>query len=172
MVEKAKKLVIICMVGTPCSGKSTWILKNRERLSNTYDSAPVIVISRDDIREEDGGKEALNQFNKEREKRVTDIYYKRFSTALQFSKAVIILDNCHMPRKYIEGTYEIIKPLVNVGKAEFFIKKIHVSYPVAWVRNIHRRIKTGKWIPKEVMSDYFARWHKLDLSGFNEYPDE
>lgn len=158
------------MVGTPCAGKSTWILKNREKLSLKYDSAPIIVISRDDIRDALFGMDY--QQDKEKEKTVTDHYYKQLSTATCCNRAVIILDNCHMNRNYIMGQYEILKPLITAGKAEFYIKKLHVSYPIAWIRNIKRRLSTGKWIPREVMSNFFARWYKLDLTGFEEYPDE
>jgi tRNA uridine 5-carbamoylmethylation protein Kti12 len=172
MVDKAKKIIVICMVGTPCSGKSTWILNNREKLSNKYDSAPVIVISRDDIREALFGKEYLNEQTNEGEKKVTEQYYRQLATAMCCDRAVVILDNCHLSRKYITGQYDVLKPYINSGKLEFYIKKLWIPYLKAYMRNVRRKLTTGKWIPQEYLSSCFKRYQELDLSGFNEYTEE
>jgi len=166
MVDKLEKIFVICMVGMPCSGKSTWIQDNKPRIASQYNTN-VIVISRDTIRETFFGKDYKQ--NKEDEKAVTIRYWKELSHAIMLDNAVIILDNCHTKSSYIDEYIKLFQPLINSGKLEFFIKILKVPYLQALMRNYKRRVATGKWIPQDVLKSFHEAFLRLDTSNYREF---
>src|SRR5688500_15342033 len=99
-MQEKDNLVLIILSGIPCAGKSTWSDRMTEYLYLKYDCAPIIVISRDTIREAKYGKNYV--FSKEREDEITKEFYKYLGVVSTFRNAVIILDNTHCKESYID----------------------------------------------------------------------
>lgn len=90
-----KTLEILC--GIPCSGKSTYALKEYNKPNNSY------YVSRDEIRIIHN----LNQYTNQSENKVTELFNIKVQQILCLDNDVIaILDNTHCKEKYID---EIIK---------------------------------------------------------------
>lgn len=159
-------IVIIILVGIPCSGKSTWVDEWKDILSNTYD-APVIVISRDDIRLTlSGGKYTFDQSI---ENRVTDIFYKQLSGAVTLDKAVIILDNTHCRQAYINKYYDMFDHMLGEHQMKIYIQVFDVPYWKCLMRNWKRGLVTGKVIPLTVMEGMNENFKKLDLTKYKQF---
>lgn len=85
---------IIVMCGLPGSGKSTWVENFTKYQKILKSSKNIIVLSRDDIREELFG----SRDDIEHEKEVTDLFEKRLKAAL-LERASIIIDNTNIKFK-------------------------------------------------------------------------
>jgi len=141
MKEMQPKCIILC--GIPCSGKSTW----------SSQQEGYKILSRDDIREElNPGK---YKFDPRIEDRVTDIFNARLRF-LTHNAAFIILDNTHCKQKYIDQYRDKIPEYYSVEVKYFDIP----LWKAKW-RNIIRWIKTGKWIPMNVMNNMYKNYKKL-----------
>lgn len=147
------------LVGIPCSGKSSYVKK---RMSE-FRPDTIVSISRDDLRESFYGKKYKP--NKFREQEVTKVFNYELEYYLSSrGTEVVILDNTHCKEKYID---EYINKL---GK-QFKIKVIFFDIPLwkAQLRNIGRRIKTGKWIPIGIITQMYKNLQKINRSKYNEY---
>lgn len=150
------KKTIYILVGIPCSGKSTWL----KRVKKEYDA----IVSRDAIRLHIYGKDYKPTTDKE--EYITFLY----NDALNFyltsvvNVTTIYLDNTHCKEKYINEILNKYKDYYNI-KIKFF------EIPLWWanIRNIIRRIQTGKWIPFSVMSNMYKNYKKLNKEKYAEY---
>jgi predicted kinase len=166
VVRKKNNLVVILLVGIPCSGKTTWVEDNTHRLYDKYD-APVVVISKDEIREELGGKDY--RWTPEFEKKVVEKYYKLLSTAINLDEAVIVLDNTHVKPKEIDLYLSIFRSMMYNGTLKMRIKFFDIPFHQAKLRNFARRNKTGKFIPDEVMQAMQRYYTAIDKSKYKRY---
>lgn len=154
------KLIVICMVGAPCSGKSTWIEENQGAIMARHNCS-LVIISRDQIRDTLFGKNY--KINQSDEKKVTAKFYEQLSTCTTLENAVIILDNTHMFSGYISSYRHTFRPLIDSGKLEFYIEFFKIPYWKAKIRNVKRWLITGKWIPFEAMKDFYDRYDTEEL---------
>lgn len=161
-------LVLIILCGIPCSGKSTWTESMINRLYEHYGSAPVIVISRDEIRESlfDMSK---YRYDNEREKLVTDRFYKQLSQAVTLKHAVIILDNTHVKPARINVYLQSFKSMIDNKTMKVYVKFFDIPLWKAKLRNIWRNFRTGKHIPNSVMNAMYSNYIKLDKSKYKDY---
>lgn len=141
---------LIILRGIPLSGKSTYA-KKIER----FDTA---LLSRDTLRMNLFSLKRYNdyKFSKENEKIVTDKFNFVFDIYLE-NNINIVLDNTNLKESYYKEY---------VGKAkeagwEVEIKDFPISLTKAMLRNIVRRIKTGKWIPWKVLKTMQKNYKKI-----------
>ena len=130
---------VIITVGIPCSGKSTWVEKNKNNF---------FVISRDQIRANMFGKKYKQ--NKQSENLVT----RRFNNMLSYRMELqenIILDNTHCKEAYLKAAIQMFHNTKYVVIVKFFDISLHKAY----VRNIRRWFKTRKWIPFKVIKNMY-----------------
>jgi predicted kinase len=106
---------IIVMCGLPGSGKSTWVKNFIKYNKSLKSSKNIIVLSRDDIREELFG----SRDDIEHEKEVTELFEKRLRAAL-LERASIIIDNTNIKFK----TRERYRKLADEYGYAYFIKYI------------------------------------------------
>jgi len=169
LMEHKNQLVVIIMCGAPCTGKTTWIEKNKEILRLKY-NAPVVVVSRDIIRESVYGSVKHKQ-TKKKEDEVSKLYYKQLSQASMLDNAILILDNTHLRMSYIESYETTFKSLIDKGTCKFFIKFTETPYwKVVW-RNIWRKWKTGKFIPWDVLRNYYFKYIFIKDAILKKYKD-
>src|SRR6478736_2225809 len=109
-------LVLFILSGIPGSGKSTWVKEKVELLNDKY-QRPVIVISKDAIRE--NLFRTTNFKDKVKEEKVTDIFYKQLGIASSFKSAVIIIDNTHCDESRINRYFQIFKNYHTAQKIEY-----------------------------------------------------
>lgn len=134
------KPTVFIFIGIPCSGKSTeakrWGIRT---------------ISCDEIRKE-LSPTGTYDFNSEREKEVWDTFYKRLKTF----KWDFIIDNTSCKQKYIHQILANIPP-------QFAVQYVIFEIPLwkAKLRNIIRWMKTGKWIPNDVMNNMHRNFEIL-----------
>lgn len=169
MTETTKKLIIICMVGAPCSGKSTWIEENSAILQARHNTN-VIVISRDNIRDALFGKHY--KMNSKDEHTVTKKFFEQLSTCAALNHGVIILDNCHMSSSYIREYFYTFARLINSGKMEFYIEFFQIPLWKAKLRNFNRRLYTGKWIPIDTLVQFYKRYETIDIKSYQIYSEK
>ena len=147
-----KKNMII-LVGTPCAGKSS-------ATKEMAKSGITLSISRDEVRDVLFGKGYLP--TRQKEEAVTAVYDKLVEQALDYPRLEnIILDNTHCKEKYIN---EIIHRYHH--RCNLFIMRFPISLWYAHLRNILRRIKSGKWIPWRVMKAMYDNYNKLDWTKY------
>lgn len=156
-------LVIFILVGMPCSGKSTWSTNMATYFKIRYGTYPII-ISRDDIRLHTFGKDYKQ--NEQDEKKVTELFYKNLSQAITVKNAVVILDNCHVRKKYIDTYLTMFKGMQTAGVAKIYVKFFDISFIKALWRNFWRNWNTGKKIPFKVMWDFHKAYKKLDKTKY------
>lgn len=140
------KLVIV--QGIPCSGKTTWIMSQ-------YGNRLNYVLSRDDIRIE-LNPQGKYKFDPKVEDVVTSIFNKRFNRYLSW-KYNIYIDNTNLKPRY----YQKFVERAEKEGYEIEFKKFPISLWKAQYRNIIRYIKTGKYIPWNVMKNMYKAYKKL-----------
>jgi len=166
-------LVLIILSGIPCSGKTTWIQQNTWKLYNKY-SAPVVVISKDLIRES-LYKSNYNgaQRTKVKENKVSDIFYKQLGLAASFQSAVIIIDNTHCDESRIDRYLSIFKNIHTTKKMKIYVKFFDIPLWKAHLRNLIRRLKTGKWISWPNMKIHYNRYQTINQEKYKHLlPDD
>lgn len=162
-----KKIRLFLLVGIPCSGKSTWVKNNIGKLSVKY-NAPVLVISRDTIRE--GLKVAGRYYwNKKQENEVTEKFYSQMRTAVAMENAVIILDNMHIRDSYIQSYTATFQAMLATKKMEMYMVIFKVPYWLAYIRNIWRNITTKKWIPIKALKEFYKVFNNMDLDKYKQH---
>lgn len=160
-------LVFIIMCGIPCSGKSTWVKNNLDELSKKY-NAPVIVISRDIIRESLSPVREY-QYVPSNESKVTHLFYRQLSHAINLKNAVVIIDNTHVKEGRIDTYFAMFKKMIDSGIVKIHIKFFDIPLWRAQVRNYIRKWKTGKWIPKDVVDNMYKNYIKLNRQKYKDY---
>ena len=134
----------IILQGIPNSGKSTWANKQYG----------FIILSCDNIRYIKFGKEY--KFSPWNEKMVWDDFYDLIEIWVYIGRNIII-DNTNLKQAYIN---QIMCRLTDNYEVE--IKRFDVSLWKAHLRNIIRRVKTGKWIPIKVIKAMYNNYKKLE----------
>lgn len=137
-----RNIVVIALVGPPCSGKTTWA---ENAAAEFYDSSnlPIMHLSRDIVR-----IALFNSYNLDeyQERLVNTKYYASVKYALSIDKGVVILDNCHDSKAEIDALLLTLNSQITRGTAKFYIKVFHVPFWKLVLRNF-RRLFGGKWIP-------------------------
>lgn len=131
------------LIGIPTSGKTTYALKQRQ-----------IILSRDNLRESYFGKKYKQNNNSE--KIITDKFWEHFNKICR-SEQNFIIDNTNCNEKYLN---EYCHALDTYGYSYSF-KYFDISLKKAFYRNIIRWIKTGKYIPFNVIKNMKKRFDKL-----------
>jgi predicted kinase len=141
--------------GIPCSGKSTYIKTNCVGFE---------VISRDNIRDELFGK--TYKPHSKKEDRITDVFMLQLLIQLDLKRNVVI-DNTNVKEGYIDKFLN----LMNENYPQYNIEIIFfdISLFKAKVRNILRYLKTGKWIPMNVMDVMYRNYNKLNRNKYLKY---
>jgi tRNA uridine 5-carbamoylmethylation protein Kti12 len=173
MVAVKNNLVFIILSGIPCSGKTTWIKQNIDKIAERHD-APVTVISKDIIREEIYKTGQQWKWDKEKERAVNDKFYKQLGQAATLQHAVVIVDNTHTSESRIDRYFNIFRSMILNGNIKVCVKFFDVPFYKAIMRNVLRRTKTGKWIPYEHMCNYHENYNKINKLKYAEdvYYDE
>lgn len=156
-------LVLIILVGIPCSGKSTWTQRYISNLK-VASGERIILISRDIIRLEMFGKNYKQ--NKADEEKVTERYYKSLGQAVLFKNATIVLDNCHVKDKYIDKYLTMFRGMHESGNMKIFVKFFDVSLVKALWRNFWRRWNIGKNVPMAVIRKFYTAYKKIDKTKY------
>jgi len=132
-LQTSRKVIIL--VGIPCSGKSTWARKQN-----------LPILSCDSIREEikEGKKYFFNRVNE-------DITWGLFYHYVSEMKTDFIVDNTNCKQSYINKIIECLNPEYTW---EIEIKYFSVSLYTAYYRNIIRYMKTGKFIPLQIIKNF------------------
>lgn len=143
------------LVGIPCSGKSSYTDEIRDHHTE--------IISRDDLRLRVYGRDYVP--TREKEEYITKMFNRELALCLNDSQCnLIILDNTHCKERYINEVLHSYRKVCHIELVFFDISLIH-----AQIRNILRRIKTGKWIPWEVMKNMHSNYCKLNREKYHEY---
>lgn len=158
------KLMIICVVGAPCSGKTTWIKKYTKKLYEHGYDGNVHVIGRDLCREQLYGPRY--DYKTLDERAVTELYFRQLGQALSMKEGIVFLDNTHMREKTLRDLYSILFPHIGEDKVMFKVKVVQTIYIVGWWRNLIRRIRTGKWIPLKALRHYYDRYDTMYANPF------
>lgn len=160
------KLIVICLVGAPLSGKSTWVEENLHILAERH-KTNVIVVSKDIIRETMFPQPY--KFTSVNERTLTELFYKQLGMATSLEEGVIILDNCHMQNKHMRSYTTTFQTLINSGKLELYIEFFKIPYWKAWIRNWKRKIQTDKWIPFNHLQMFYRVYDKVDIKPYKIY---
>jgi predicted kinase len=129
----------IILSGIPCSGKSRFV----KNYAHSY-----CVISCDNLR----GNNYI--FSKENEDEIWNKFYDILNTAY----TNIIIDNTNCKQIYID---KIKKNLNKDFNWNIVVIRFDISLRKAKIRNIFRYLKTGKYIPNEVMNNMYKNYNKL-----------
>lgn len=140
---------IIVLSGPPCSGKSTFTKQYPE----------YYVLSRDVFRDQIFGKNyQFTKYNEDHITRVFNVWFRCYVT----EGYNIILDNTHCKQAYLDNWIKR-KPKGYTMRIIFF----QVSLWKLHLRNIGRRIMTGKWIPIRIMNDMQKNFKKIKQEKYD-----
>jgi tRNA uridine 5-carbamoylmethylation protein Kti12 len=156
-------LVLFILSGIPGSGKTSWVNKNTEILHDRY-QRPVMIISKDLIRERLFF--TTNIKDVEKEKKVSEVFYRQLGLASSFKNAVIIIDNTHCTESHIDRYFQIFKNLHMPEKMVIYVKFFNTPFWKAHFRNIVRKWKIGKWISWKDMLTYRKRFKAIDQKKY------
>jgi predicted kinase len=140
---------ITILVGIPCSGKSAWARKQ----------IGFYIHSRDIIREQLFGK--TYKQNKFDEGTVNVLYNKYLNEWFIDFNIDMILDNTHCKEPYIDD-------IIRRFKDHCPIRVVYFEIPLwkARLRNYIRWLKTGKWIPNDVMNSMYKNYQKINRKKY------
>lgn len=143
-------MIVYIMVGPPCSGKST-LAKILAAESNT------IRINRDDLRSMTKGRYVFG--DRKVESIINTITIRAVEHCVK-NRIDVILDATHCKLKYIQ---EIKDELSFYSTHNIQIKYVVCDEPL-WklkIRNIWRYIKTGIWIPVDVIKSMYKSFQEV-----------
>lgn len=141
-----KKCIIL--VGIPCSGKSSWAKEQG-----------IPILSCDKIREDLYGKDY--KFDHEKEFLVWEIFYEKIRAA----DRDFIVDNTNCKFIYINKIMEILKGIKHI-KFDVELKYFDCSLEKAYFRNIIRWLKTGKWIPMDIINNFYKNYKLINKKSY------
>lgn len=141
---------ILVLSGIPCSGKSTF------RNNPIYKDH--VVICRDDVREKYWGRNY--SYTDQNETKVSTICENTFDFAVGEKKNIII-DNTHCKEQYLKLWIEA-RPSNYMLKIYFF----EVPLWLAYIRNVGRWLKCGKWIPFFIIKNMKKNYDKIDKKKY------
>lgn len=151
-----KKLIIFS--GIPCSGKTTYgkyLLTNK----NT------ILVSRDILREKYFGPNY--KFNKSKEKFITEKFDDIMDSCIENNLIqYVILDNTHCKEKYLDNLITIYGQVFDIHIIFF-----EVNLRKAYLRNIIRFVKTGKWIPFGIIKNMYYNYSNINKNKYKNLMD-
>lgn len=157
-MQRKDNLVLIILSGIPCSGKDFWLNSAVKHLTSRYSDIPIIIISKDIIRETRFGKNKFDFSSKEANRVVTNEFYKQLSVASSLKNAIIILNNTHCGESRIDRYLAIFKGLHATKNIKIYIRFFDISLWKAHLRNMWRAFLTGKWISWKHMKEYHKRY--------------
>lgn len=137
-------MTILMLIGPPCSGKSTWAKKF---IKTTH----FMRVNKDEIRKMLKGD---GKFNNQVELLATNLTNKMIDDCETLG-CNVVLDNTHCKIKYL-STIRGLFP-----KAEIKIKLFDQPLWKLKLRNRIRFIKTGVWIPDDVINTMYKNFERL-----------
>lgn len=148
-----KKPEIIVLSGIPNSGKSTWVRTQQE--VDLYE-----VVSRDTIREIYFPAPYI--YSKQNEEEVTRIFNSYLNRYVRWGRN-IILDNTFCKESYINS-------FIKSKPERYTLRVVFFDCPLwkAYIRNVLRWIKTGKFIPFKVIQQMKINYDKIDKKKYND----
>lgn len=163
-MQERNNLVLVILSGIPCAGKTTLSENLKETLYQKYDGAAIITISKDAIRMAKYGKSY--DYSKEKEVEVKKEFFKQLSVASSFKRAVIILDNTHCKESTIDYYLSTYKGFIDGQKMQVYIKFLDVPMWKAHLRNVWRKLKTGRWVPLKIMRNKYDNYIKINKEKY------
>jgi len=146
---------LICLVGLPASGKSTFAQKFKELIEQKSDDFNVRIIDPDIIRE----SIVHGDFNHKKEKIVRKKNLKSIKKALSTGN-IVISDDLNY---YSSMRHELMK-IAEKAKVRFFI--IHVATPLEICLKWNE--ERGKKIPNEVIQDISNKFDDFNRYGWDK----
>lgn len=143
---------LIILVGPPCAGKTTF---RKNEIYKDY-----VILSRDDIREKYWGKDY--KYTDTNEAKVSIISENTFNFAVK-DNLNIIVDATHCKEQYLQLWLDA-KP------GHYSIKFYFFYIPIwrAYIRNILRYIKTGKYIPITILKNMYKNYNKINRKKYED----
>jgi predicted kinase len=149
------KKVVLILCGPPGSGKTTFIKRFPDKRFFT-------ILSRDEIREKMFGKEYKQNSNDE--KKVTKCWDHLLGASIHL-KHNIIIDKTNVDAAHLDGYVK------QFPEADFILKIIFFNTPL-WlcrVREVKRRILTGRHVPHGIIKDMKKRFDKINQNNYGKY---
>lgn len=140
---------LICLVGLPASGKTTFAYQLKETIENIIENFKVIIIDPDKIRDQLSPK----KFDHSREQIVRGRYFKAINTSLKDNNIVISDD-----LNYYSSMRHDLKEIADRLEIRFFI--IHIATPLKTCLSWNK--KRGKPIPNKVIKKVYNKSDTFD----------
>lgn len=165
-MQRKDNLVLIILSGIPCAGKSSWLSSAVTHLTLRYSNIPIIIISKDVIRETKFGKNKFNFSSKEANRIVTNEFYRQLGIAASLKNAIIIIDNTHCGESRIDRYLAIFRGMHTTKNIKILIRFFDIPLWKAHLRNIWRAIRTRKWISWTHMKEYHKRYTETNREKY------
>lgn len=146
---------VVILSGIPTSGKSTWARRTLKYEGFAF-------VSRDDIRMKLFGKNYKQ--NNVDERTVTKEFVESLDQYI-LERRDIVLDNTHAKEAYLDAA---IKTFNNSGY-EIYVIFFDISLWKAYLRNIIRKLMTGKWIPVKVIKAMYESYNRINKTKYASY---
>jgi len=147
---------LICLVGLPASGKTTFAYQLKETIEKLIENFDVIIIDPDKIRNQLSPK----KFDYRKEQIVRERNFKAIYASLQ-DKNIVISDDLN----YYSSMRHDLKEIADKLEVKFFI--IHITTPLKTCLNWNK--KRGKPIPNKVIKKVYNKFDKFDKYNW-DYP--
>ena len=140
---------LICLVGLPASGKTTFAYQLKEAIEKLIENFAVIIIDPDKIRNQLSPK----KFDYRKEQIVRERNFKAIGASLK-DKNIVISDNLN----YYSSMRHDLKEIADKLEIKFFI--IHIATPLKTCLNWNK--KRGKPIPNKVIKKIYNKFDTFD----------
>ena len=140
---------LICLVGLPASGKTTFAYQLKGTIEKNIENFNVIIIDPDKIRDQLSPK----KFDHRIEQSVRERNFKAINTSLKDNNIVISDD-----LNYYSSMRHDLKKIADRLEIKFFI--IHIATPLKICLNWNK--KRGKPIPKSVIKKVYNKFDTFD----------
>lgn len=153
---------VIITCGIPTSGKSTWANKLRMIHTHRDDFRRYRIVSRDAIRLRLYG--ASYKPSSDKEKFITKVFNETLDAYIE-AKFNIILDNTHCKEVYLK------EALKRFDSTDYYVRIKFFDLPLwkAFIRNWKRRLRTGKYIPWNVIKAMKKNYDKINKKNYEQY---
>lgn len=147
---------LICLVGLPASGKTTFAHQLKETIEKIIENFDVIIIDPDKIRNQLSPK----KFDYRKEQIVRERNFKAIGASLQ-DKNIVISDDLN----YYSSMRHDLKEIADKLEIKFFI--IHIATPLKTCLSWNK--KRGKPIPNRVIKKVYNKFDIFDKYSW-DYP--